>query len=73
MLKTRFSKHGLIKISTACVPIKPEVKKKDISAMNAAPNEDCIGDKVKIAILFGTFEKGRCKFIKGDFSGGGNE
>ena len=44
--------------------------------MNAAPNEDCLGDKVKIAILLGrnnTFEKGRCKFIKGDFSGGGNE
>ena len=43
MLKTTFSKHPLIKISIACVYIKPELKKTDATKKTAGTNEDCIG------------------------------
>ena len=41
--KENYCKHRLIKISAACVYIKPEVKKNDTKAMTAAINEACIG------------------------------
>ena len=43
MLKKTFSKYKLIKISTACVYIKAEVKKNDITRMTAVINGACIG------------------------------
>ena len=43
MLKKTFSKYQLIKISTACVYIKAEVKKNDIKRMTAVINGACIG------------------------------
>ena len=43
MLNTTFSKHQLIKISMTGVYIKPEVRKKDTTAMTTATNKACIG------------------------------
>ena len=43
LLKTTFNKHCLIKISTTCAYLNPEVKKNDTTAMTTATNEDCIG------------------------------
>ena len=55
MPKIRFSNDWLITISMIYVYIKPEVKKNDITPMNAALNKACIGRLYLNCYLWGGF------------------